>query len=333
MLLYAEHPGNHDVVVLQSIIDVWNSKSPFARAVYDWLPIWRYPFAKLANRLDTVLSVGHNCLHRMSALKEIGGFSTEFIAEDYATIVKLMQRGYHSRLVPVQSYKAAPMSIRSYTKRNIRWGQADAGVARDWDMSGIPLTTQLHIFMNAYAFAIWLVYLPGMILSLFGAHTTFSDVANVLGWMSSGQLVGRPGIWAYVMLLSLYFYFLFSRLPLAFLTGVTLIDYFHSLLLYIAMSAYMIIPQVIQQLAVLLHRGKPVFTVTDKSASSVSLRQILTDNGMSGLFIVLLVGAGVLYNPLTIVWNFPWILPILLSPAILYRAHRGAPGGVRRSLE
>lgn len=80
-----------------------SSRSGFkAGALNNWLSLYGRVYDyydRIANECETVLSWGHNNLHRVSHLMEVGGFDTRYVCEDYATAINLINRGYKCRLL------------------------------------------------------------------------------------------------------------------------------------------------------------------------------------------------------------------------------------------
>lgn len=321
MVAYAEHPENSDVAVFQSRIRVWNLDSSFARALSVWYPLWYAWTEKTANRCETVFSWGHNCLYRLPPLVAAGGFNEEYIAEDYATCVGLMQKGHRCRFVDVVSYEAAPALMRDYTKRATRWARQTLQLFA-MDMSGLPVTSRLHVFMNGYSFAIWTVFVPGMFLAIWGTQSSPSDVVETVRLLATTKFLRTPMAGPVFVMLFFNMYFLLGRLPVAARLGIPWRDYFSTMLLLIAMGPYLMVPLVCSQIGYVLLGRKIRFEVTKKVAGRPSFLQILSDMRW-GLLLMSLVVLGLLRNPAGLLWNFPWLIPFIGSPLIIYAAETG----------
>ena len=320
MLKYAEHPANRDIAIFQSKIRVWNLDSSFARAIAAWYPLWYYWIDKLANRCGMALSWGHNCLYRTAMIRGIGGFEEEFIAEDYATALTLLRRGYECRFVDTISYEAVPTSMHSYTRRAVRWARQTLQLFRA-DMTGVPFINRLHIFMNAYSFAIWLLYIPGMFLAVWGYQSTIEDVFTLTHLVLSGKFIHTPLLKPVLVMLFFITYFLLARLPLAMRLGISVKNYFGTLILILAMGPYMMVPLSIAQLAMLFSSRKMEFDVTDKTTSKASFRGLIREMRW-GILLVSMVVLGLIRNPAALLWNWPWLLPFVISPVVIHLVQR-----------
>ncbi|WP_158513491.1 glycosyltransferase family 2 protein [Dehalogenimonas formicexedens] len=76
------------------------------------------------NRSRAAFWCGSPALLRRSAIAEVGGVATETVTEDLHTTLKLAQRGYRVLYVdkPV-AVGLAPLTLLSYLKQRLRWGQ------------------------------------------------------------------------------------------------------------------------------------------------------------------------------------------------------------------
>src|ERR1700676_153077 len=122
MVRVAEHPQNHQVAILESMIYHWNGSAPFARPQAALASFQRCRQARFLSHLDSTLSVGHNNLYRTSALQSLGGFAESYLAEDYATTIVLLQRTpWKCKTAEVKSYERAPANVAEYARRQSRW--------------------------------------------------------------------------------------------------------------------------------------------------------------------------------------------------------------------
>ena len=83
-----------------------------------------------------------------------------------------------------------------------------------------------------------------------------------------------------------------------------------------AIDLYMMFPMVCGLLKTLSGR-KVFFNVTDKTARKGTLSQIFYDMGAGTVLWAVLV-LGVFRNPISLIFNFFWLLPFILSPFIIY---------------
>ena len=329
MLRYAEHAANRRIAVFQSRVRVWNLGSRLARMLDAWYPLWYHSAKKLANRIDTAFCWGHNCLYRTHAVQECGGFTEDFVAEDYATCLRLMQRGHQCKFVDVVSYEAAPSSLRAYSMRSARWARQTLQLLGA-DMTGISFTARLHIFMNAYSFAIWLLYIPGMLLAVWSHQSTLEETTTLVRTIAGGAWLDTPLRQPILVIACYNAYFLLARLPLALRLGMPLKAYFGTLLLNLALGPYVMIPLILAQASYLLGARSVSFHVTEKHGGSTSFARLLYEMRY-GLLVLFVLALGLARNPAALVFNWPWAVPFLCAPFILYLVQRGPTSTGRAS--
>ncbi|MCX9073756.1 MAG: glycosyltransferase, partial [Candidatus Methanoperedens sp.] len=95
---YAEHPLNKNIAIFQSKILPWNDKNSFPRIVGAMAPLAIYFNEKLGNECSTIISWGHNNLHRTGIIVAEGGFDENFVSEDFATCLNLIKKGYECKM-------------------------------------------------------------------------------------------------------------------------------------------------------------------------------------------------------------------------------------------
>ena len=66
------------------------------------------------------------------------------------------------------------------------------------------------------------------------------------------------------------------------------------------------------------------FDVTDKSVykNKLSLVQIIKGMGMGIWFNIVLI-IGLIKNPVFLIFNFVWVIPLLISPVVIYLIQKG----------
>ena len=317
ILKYAEHPSNKNVAIFQSKILPWNTKNGFSRIVGTIAPLSMYFNEKLGNRYSTILSWGHNNLHRNKMIMEINGFDENFVAEDYATGLNLIKKGYECKIVDVVSYEAVPETVQNYSKRYIRWAKQTIELLK-FDTKGIPFNTKLHLFMGAYSYLIWIVLLFGMFMVVFGYNSSFNDFIILANFIISGQFINTPFLQPFMLIVFYILNFAFLRLPLAVKLGISIKDYFKSLLLYAAIGGYMMFPLIKEELKVIFG-AKVQFDITlkKKYEHKLSLVKIINEMKYGFLFNMVLI-IGLFKNPVFLVYNFVWLIPLVLSPIVIY---------------
>jgi cellulose synthase/poly-beta-1,6-N-acetylglucosamine synthase-like glycosyltransferase len=317
MIKYAEHPSNKNVAIFQSKILPWNTKNSFSRAVGTMIPLSMYFNEKLSNECSTILSWGHNNLHRTRMIMDVGGFDENFVAEDYATGLNLIKKGYECKMVDVVSYEAVPETVQSYTKRYTRWAKQTLQLLK-FNTKNIPFITKLHLFMEVYTYMIWIIFSLGMFIAVWGYNSSFNDLIIFINFIISGEFVNTSFLKPFMLIMFYILNFTFLRLPLALKLGISIQDYCKSLFLYMAISGYMMISLIKAELKTIVG-AKVQFDVTDKNGYKykLSLLQIIKGMGMGVLFnIVLLIG--LIKNPVFLIFNFVWLIPFLLSPIVIY---------------
>ena len=122
LVAYAEHPQNHDVAVVQPGIEPKPGNS-FQTHIASFTAARLRILARLHDRIGWTISHGHNCLHRTSAILQVGGFATEATCEDTATSLCLKARGWRLIFVDEISHDTEPAHALGYRKRTIRWAR------------------------------------------------------------------------------------------------------------------------------------------------------------------------------------------------------------------
>lgn len=78
---------------------------------------------------DGTFMCGTNLIIRMAALREVNGFNTKSITEDFATSVSILARGWKSKYY---NYTAAfgdgPLNMEQYLKQQYRWARGTLGL-------------------------------------------------------------------------------------------------------------------------------------------------------------------------------------------------------------
>jgi cellulose synthase/poly-beta-1,6-N-acetylglucosamine synthase-like glycosyltransferase len=315
MIKYAEHPLNSDVAIFQSKINNHNNRTKFARTLAISTPLANYINDKLANECCTMLSWGHNNLHRTKFIKEIGGFNQKYVSEDYATALNLIKRGYKCKLVDVISYEMMPQTIQSYAKRTIRWAKQNMEL-QSLDIANISFNTQLHVFMSIYNYLMWPIYFLGILIAIFGHTSSWKDISVLLAVVENGKAIWFSSLISFLLFILYTLNFTFLRLPIALRLGISTKDYCKNLLLSLALSYY-ILYDIVEAMIKTKLGNKVAFEVTDKTDGKGSLPK--STKGFKNInLLTLIVLIGLLRNPLSILFNFTWLIPLLLSSVIIY---------------
>jgi membrane glycosyltransferase len=320
---YAEHPLNKEIAIFQSMILPWNKDIPFSRLVGALIPISSYFYKKLGNECFTVLSWGHNNLHRTKQIMSVGGFDERFIAEDFATTMNLIKYGYQCKLVNILSYDAEPETASNYRKRYIRWAKQTIQLMSNFSAENIPFNTRLHLLIGLYTYMIWTI-LPIIIsLGLWGFKSSLEDLDNIIYYALSEEFINKDHTIYLIIIIFYIFDILFLRIPLAHRLGISIKDYFMSIILHMSLSSFMLFPLINSELK-MLYNGHIEFDVTKKGRENnkYTLRQIIQQMKLGIIFNIYL-GIGLLKNPLFFIFNFFWLMPFLLSPLSIHLIQRG----------
>jgi cellulose synthase/poly-beta-1,6-N-acetylglucosamine synthase-like glycosyltransferase len=313
MLRYSEHTANCGVAVFQSKTEILNPSSKFAGNAAVGVPIWMHKMERLANDCDMLLPWGHNNLFRTRIIEKLG-FETSFVSEDFATDLKIIGNGYQCKLVDVTSYEGTPQTIRSFTKRTIRWSSGALQLIKQNPnyLKSIPFSTGLYLFWTAYFYLIWVMYIPGMFLSIWGYQ---SNINSIITFFNNGSLFRGTGLIQILLILFYVTYFFLFNFIISIKAG-TARNFIRSIPLNAATSFYIMIPLVKAQLNIIIG-NKPFFEVTEKNYSKISLFSIIKDMRINLLFAGLLI-LGIIRNPVALLFNWFWFLLFVASPFIIY---------------
>jgi len=323
MLKYAEHPANKDIAIFQSKIRYWNTENRFVKTLSAMGPFWLFKAEKIGPRLKTLLSYGHNDLVRTKYIKEIGGYDEAFVSEDFATSLRLFEKGYEIRMVDVESSEAMPNTVQSYAKRQARYCKQSFQILRLLPLS-VPLTTKLRLAMNAYSYAVWPIFSIGAFLSIWGYSSSFGGLLSLTKFIVTGSVLHSSFLAPLLIIIFYQFYFTLLRLPLALKLGISAKEYFNNLILTMAVGFYASVPVLKALLETML--GKDVeFEVTDKKCGEIlSVYQIIYETRLI-IITAYLLTIGLIKNPMALAFNFPWLLPLMFTPLIIHVFTPGLP--------
>ncbi|HLB71672.1 MAG TPA: glycosyltransferase family 2 protein [Candidatus Methanoperedens sp.] len=312
---YAEHPLNKNIAIFQSKILPWNDKNSFPRIVGAMAPLAIYFNEKLGNECSTIISWGHNNLHRTGIIVAEGGFDENFVSEDFATCLNLIKKGYECKMVDVLSYEAIPETVQNYSKRYIRWAKQNLQLLK-LDTREILFTTRLHLFMGIYMYTIWAIIFIGILIAVWGYSSSINDIIILFKFIVSGEIINTPFLQPFLLIIFYILNITLLRLPLSLKLGISMKDYFKNLLLNIAISSYLMFPLLKAELGTITN-AKITFEVTKKGEKPSSIFQIIKEMRMSILFNIIIL-IGLINNPVFFFFNFVWLIPFLASPLIIY---------------
>lgn len=163
MVLHAEHPTNADVAVFESLITPWNVGNAFGKLQGALSPVHHRIAAGLLSRSGAMLSVGHNNLYRIQAVRAVAGFDERYLAEDYATTIALLERGWRCLTAPVASQERVPGNFSEYVRREARWAYQTFQLM-NLPTAGLSLACRLRLVMALHHYARSIILLVAMML-------------------------------------------------------------------------------------------------------------------------------------------------------------------------
>jgi len=329
-LKYAEHPSNSQVSVFQGLVNIWNLDNRFVKTLAPLhvlgQDVWE---RRLANHLDAVFCYGHNVLLRMSHVLEVGGFVEGYVSEDFATAVKLGEKGYKSRFIPIHTYEAMPENIRGFIKRQNKWTRGSMEFLTFAQGPKLSVLQRLLLLQTPLGHFAYVVIMITMFLTIFGYYSTTTHlIAFAMNlWASNIFYILSIPLFQYVIVTSIVSGVIL-RLKL-YQLGVSNMAFLRYQLLSKAIGAIMLPHEVKSILKYLVNR-KLVFSVTPKSETALSFKETLAISKATILIIVLLVIGLVYMNPLGVFYNVTWLAPLCVSPLVIYFFSKATRAGINK---
>ena len=316
MVKYAEHEVNHDVAIFQSSVGIWNQDNRFARTLDLVRSLRMFVSERIDNPCESLLPTT-NVLVRTAAIQAVGGFATRSrTTEDWETGLEVIAQGYRCQRVDVPSYVSMSTSARMHTHRMTRWACGTLEIVKS-GIKNVPLTTNLRLLMAIYFYMIWPVYIAGLIfLTIWGYHSTWDDLRILTHLTRHGHLWQGPLVYPSLFVLAYFIYFLILRPLLAYWMGIPLRAYLSFVLAVSAVGFYAFAPLLKGQMLILLGK-RPRREALALEPPVVTVRGLLKEMRLS-MFMLGIILVGLVRNPLAIVLNFLWLIPLFLSPFVLY---------------
>jgi cellulose synthase/poly-beta-1,6-N-acetylglucosamine synthase-like glycosyltransferase len=160
LVAYAEHPANADVAIVQACILPRNGNA-FQMCVGAFAAMRWSVLRRVHDWLGWSISQGHNCLHRVSALLDIGGFDVTVSCEDTLTSLRLRDRGWRTIVVDTVTFDAEPRHVFAYRRRTVRWARQTLDAIR-WRRGGSDIALGLLVTRHLFSYlvpALWPVIL------------------------------------------------------------------------------------------------------------------------------------------------------------------------------
>ncbi len=320
MLLYAEHPHNQQIALFESRSQIWQPVNELQKAMAIQLRIANESSSRLNNRLETTLSNGHNNLCRTEAIQDVGGFDERFISEDHATALNLIANNWKCKIVDVETYEISPVDLHSMKQRMRRWVRNDLQLLQhSW--LNVSLLLQYQLFLHAFLHLLWIPSTLIMFLILWTSSTTWSELIGVLKYLTIYGGYQSPQVFATFLIFTIYIlYLIITPLPQVKSCGINLFTYIKSSFTA-ACVAFGLISPTVQAIINRITNKNFRFEVTPKHRSPDTIYFFIQSNG----FLILLVSVvllGSLNNPVSLVFNWPWLIPLVVSPFVLYQVEK-----------
>ncbi len=315
MVGYAEHPLNNDVAMFESAIVPWNTTSPFTYHQSVLARCGRRIPLKVGNRFWSNLSVGHNDLFRTAAIREAGGFSEDYVAEDYATCVKLLNRSWRCVAVPVDSYERVPANIAEYSKRRIRHACQTFQLG-SLNVQGLTWAARLRLIKAVYYYTQPVVSMIAAILLIYlnASHIAVNlKMPGNHGVANFGDYLWFTGFWVLIWLLPIIILLVRAKalhLPAG--------ECLETLLFEAAVFSVTAWSVVCGQVRYWVRGRRHLEFEITGTEPRPSFGRVLKMAG-PGLVIYLASLVSVLLNPILSGLNLLWLAPAVLSPLIVYR--------------
>lgn len=318
-LKYAEHPANRDVAIFQGLINIWNLDTKFVRTLAPMAKLGQFVWEQqLANSLDAVFCYGHNAMVRITALNVIGGFVEGYVSEDFATAVAMADAGWHSRFVPLHTYEAIPENVRGFIRRQNKWTRGSMEFFGFTRRSSISGERKLHLMQIPLGHITNLLLPVGMILTVYGFTSTPSGAAAFL----IALLRDPPAvIWSVPILRFMIVYGLLASIPALIVRHVCNISWSTAIrhkYLSSAISAISI-PYEFKSMLSYFLTGLRNIPVTPKNEKPLSYGDVLRISAYALTLESVLVTGILMYNPLAIVFNSLWLVPMVIAPGIIMK--------------
>lgn len=315
---YAEHPKNRQIAIFQSKIFPWNQhENYFVRFIGATAPLYMYLLDKLGNQTGTVISFGHNNLHRTKPVLEIGGFNVDLTSEDTTITLELDANQYHTAVVDVLSYEAEPSNLAKYRRRAIRWaGQTAALFHYPWEKTSwalkFELSRQLIYYLINLIFFVWLLSSIWYVADKSSLGDLYHQVLSLIKFYETPYII-TFGLVSGLLCLHFLLHILLARK-----SGVKLRYYAGHIVTSMAVYFYTTLPVSIAFLKAIFGQ-RVIFKPSNLSLANSSLREVIAP-------MALLWGTGSIAmaqyfwfgkNP----WEYLggwWAMAIWMTPFLLY---------------
>ena len=319
MLKYAEHPNNQEIAIFQSNILPWNDDESFAKNIGFGTIVRMYTTNRTCNALNSLLSYGHNNLHRTNIVLSLGGFDESLTPEDTTISLKLSEFGFHCQMVNVVSYDAEPSNLSTYLRRSSRWCQQTIEVlSRRWSKADFGLKIAVHRSFISY---LLILFYPALFLvTMIQPKVDMGIVINSLNYFIWAGRYDILFIWVFPLIVLAANICLNSWF--AHRSGILIKQYLLHVILSIAIT-YCSVPKIAGAIRRQILRKKVIFNPTNEKLLKFSKPSILLDIiSLSwfpvGLAILVVIVSIIFPANLIIYFNFIWLFAAFLSPVIIW---------------
>ena len=317
-LRFAEDPRNARVAVFQGLINIWNQDTKFVRTLAPMSRVGQFVWEEqVANTLDAVFCYGHNVLVRLTAIDEIGGFVEGYVSEDFATAAALVERGWHCRFIPLHTYEAMPENVRGFIRRQNKWTRGAMEFFGICARYRVRTARRVDLLQTPLGHIVSLLLPLGMFLTVYGYASTPAAAASFLAAFLQHPFAT---LWSVPILRYLIIVGTATSIPAALVLRqcrISLRTYWNHRWLSAAVSIVGLPYEFRSMIAYVGTRLRSI-PVTPKSETPLSLREVV---GLSRytLIIGLALVVGIAWvNPLGGLFNGTWLVPMLLSPWIVW---------------
>jgi cellulose synthase/poly-beta-1,6-N-acetylglucosamine synthase-like glycosyltransferase len=200
LVAYAELQANSRVAIVQPLI-IARGGNRFQQAVAGLSLLRQQVLLRVYSRLGWVLSQGHNSLHRVAAIREVGGFDLSATCEDTVTSIRLLQAGWRIDMVELITFDAEPPDVFAYRGRSVRWARQtmDAILAI---RGQVNLNLSLLLARHLLGYLLSVAWLIGLVLLSAGSQfpldvAAYAEVASGIqssAWLSMAALSPPGGL-------------------------------------------------------------------------------------------------------------------------------------------
>ncbi len=314
-LKFAESNANKEVAVFQSKVLFWNTHIYYSRIMNIAQPVSNFILERLSQRDLTYSNFGSNAIYRTKEINECGGFSENYVAEDFALQLSLAKSGYYCRVINVESYSAHPETLSKARRRIQRWASQTIQLL-NFPSKGIPLQLILATIKSTFFYCVWPFYLLGLVSLLFSSifiyqfYTISFKEGIIYGFYAFFHPIG-------ILLIGLFLFQLFIRGFISFKLKIKISSYLMNCIYSMAEGFFLIIPITWCILKYPISR-KVIFNPTNK----MPIKKVANEGVIWGFLfcmIWLTVIISIFLAPNIFLLNSFWLVPAVLSPFLLWK--------------